>query len=105
MHCGSSVAYCALMASKCEAQHALRCPTDLVPWLAQTKRASSSAVRWESTCITASLSSERSMIDSGLRATVGRRRRQQPATATLEKIAGVKARLSNILGSWRNAGS
>ena len=25
------------------------------------------------------------------------------ATATLEKIAGVKARLSNILGSWRNA--
>ena len=28
------------------------------------------------------------------------------ATAsTLEKIAGVKARLSNILGSWRNAGS
>ena len=27
------------------------------------------------------------------------------ATATLEKIAGAKARLSNILGSWRNAGS
>ena len=27
------------------------------------------------------------------------------ATATLEKISGVKARLSNILGSWRNAGS
>ena len=27
------------------------------------------------------------------------------AIATLEKIAGVKARLSNILGSWRNAGS
>eukprot|EP00964_Phaeocystis_antarctica_P023075 scaffold12882_cov61-Phaeocystis_antarctica.AAC.2 len=29
---------------------------------ANKKRASSSAVRWESTCITASLSSERSMI-------------------------------------------
>ena len=27
------------------------------------------------------------------------------ATATLERVAGVKARLSNILGSWRNAGS
>ena len=27
------------------------------------------------------------------------------ATATLEKIAGVKARIGNILGSWRNAGS
>ena len=27
------------------------------------------------------------------------------ATATLEKISGVKARLSNILGSWRDAGS